>query len=333
MKLTTYFRLQKPETTDPVNVDDLNNNADAIDSEMHDLANGANTPSFTQATTRENITAGETIAVILGKIAKFFADLKTVAFTGSFNDLTDRPTITGLQSINNDTTTVEGYVADARIAKTHGDEIDALGTRATTAEGKITALQAKSYNLANNLVTTAEGSCLDARQGKVLDDKLSTINSNLDDHTTFPSSQGGFYPDYQGGEMGYNTLESRGADTFHPFKGWKCLTDTAVSGSQTFDLTTLFPSNYQNLTVDNFIIKIDSIRATGSTKMRVEASNAGNVNFTTLMTIYTIPNKSISNNILTTSASTNGTLSASHPGDNTNTSFSSILNYKVYYLN
>lgn len=162
---------------------------------------------------------------------------------------------------------------------------------------------------------------------------IKELNSNLDDHTTFPSSQGGFYPDYQGGEMGYNTLESRGADTFHPFKGWKCLTDTAVSGSQTFDLTTLFPSNYQNLTVDNFIIKIDSIRATGSTNMRVEASNAGNVNFTTLMTIYTIPNKSISNNILTTSASTNGTLSASHPGDNTNTSFSSILNYKVYYLN
>ncbi len=34
-------------------------------------------------------------------------------------------------------------------------------------------------NIANNLVTTAEGLVLDARQGKVLDDKVTAINSNL----------------------------------------------------------------------------------------------------------------------------------------------------------
>ncbi len=39
--------------------------------------------------------------------------------------------------------------------------------------------------LANNLSTTAEGLALDARQGKVLNDSISTINSNFDDHRSF----------------------------------------------------------------------------------------------------------------------------------------------------
>jgi len=49
------------------------------------------TPTFTQASTRNNIASGEKLSVILGKIAKFFNDLKTVAFSGSFSDLTDKP--------------------------------------------------------------------------------------------------------------------------------------------------------------------------------------------------------------------------------------------------
>ena len=48
---------------------------------------------FTEASTRSNIASGETIATILGKIKKFFSDLKTVAFTGAYADLTGQPTI------------------------------------------------------------------------------------------------------------------------------------------------------------------------------------------------------------------------------------------------
>lgn len=51
------------------------------------------TATFTQATTRENITSGSTLSNIFGKISKFFADLKTVAFTNSYNDLDDTPDI------------------------------------------------------------------------------------------------------------------------------------------------------------------------------------------------------------------------------------------------
>ena len=51
------------------------------------------TVAFSAASARENVKTGERLSVIVGKIAKWFADLKTVAFTGSYNDLANKPTI------------------------------------------------------------------------------------------------------------------------------------------------------------------------------------------------------------------------------------------------
>lgn len=48
-------------------------------------------PTFTEASTRANIASGELLTTILGKIKKFFTDLKTVAFTGAYNDLSGKP--------------------------------------------------------------------------------------------------------------------------------------------------------------------------------------------------------------------------------------------------
>lgn len=60
--------------------------------------------TFTEASTRANISTGETLAVICGKIKKFFTDLKTVAFTGSYDDLSNKPTI---PTVNNATLTIK----------------------------------------------------------------------------------------------------------------------------------------------------------------------------------------------------------------------------------
>ena len=49
------------------------------------------TVAFTAAATRANVATGETLAIIVGKIAKWYADLKNVAWSGSYNDLTNRP--------------------------------------------------------------------------------------------------------------------------------------------------------------------------------------------------------------------------------------------------
>lgn len=71
------------------------------------------TPTFTQSTAREAFKSGEKLSQILGKVSKWFADLKTGAFS---------------TVVNNDTTTAGGYVADARIVRAHGTEIDNLNS-------------------------------------------------------------------------------------------------------------------------------------------------------------------------------------------------------------
>ncbi len=61
------------------------------------------TPTFTESTERTNIQPGEKLSIILGKIMKFFSDLKTVAFSGSYNDLSNKPTIpTKTSELTND---------------------------------------------------------------------------------------------------------------------------------------------------------------------------------------------------------------------------------------
>lgn len=59
-------------------------------SELADTEN--RTVSFTEAGTRVNIGTGEKLAVLFGKIKKYFSDLKTVAFSGKYGDLTEKPT-------------------------------------------------------------------------------------------------------------------------------------------------------------------------------------------------------------------------------------------------
>lgn len=51
------------------------------------------TPTFTQSAARDNITSGESLTTILGKIMKWFTDLKAVAFSGNYNDLSNKPSI------------------------------------------------------------------------------------------------------------------------------------------------------------------------------------------------------------------------------------------------
>ena len=46
---------------------------------------------FEEAATRENIASGDKLSVVLGKIKKWYSDLKKVAFTGKFEDLVEKP--------------------------------------------------------------------------------------------------------------------------------------------------------------------------------------------------------------------------------------------------
>ena len=57
------------------------------------VATNDQTPTYTEAITRSNLTSGEKLSIIFGKVMKWFSDLKSVAFSGSYNDLSDTPTI------------------------------------------------------------------------------------------------------------------------------------------------------------------------------------------------------------------------------------------------
>ena len=69
---------------------------------LQKTGDGSNvTATFTEASARENIVTGEKLSTLFSKIKKFFTDLKTVAFSGSFTDLSNKPTITSQTTVTN----------------------------------------------------------------------------------------------------------------------------------------------------------------------------------------------------------------------------------------
>jgi hypothetical protein len=105
------------------------------DAKLDKTGDASNVTSDIQsATIRTNLTTGEKLAVSLGKIKKFLSDLKTVAFTGSYADLTEKPTSMTANGGNADTVnnhTVDTDVPeDAKFTDTTYDAFVKSGTKA-----------------------------------------------------------------------------------------------------------------------------------------------------------------------------------------------------------
>lgn len=114
MRLSSYFKFRLPEGSDPVNVEDFNANFEEIDAKLNDAASKAGDLSKGQvfaekAGSRTSVTSGDTMATIVGKLMRWLSDLGAAAFC---------------KVANNDITEVDGYVADARVLKTHKASID-----------------------------------------------------------------------------------------------------------------------------------------------------------------------------------------------------------------
>lgn len=90
--------LEGLEATDEV----VERNPDIIEQMLTLLKNVSDEPVFTEARTRENVTNGDKVPVLWGKVKKWFADLGTAAFC---------------KVVNNLTTAAEGGVLDARQGK------------------------------------------------------------------------------------------------------------------------------------------------------------------------------------------------------------------------
>lgn len=119
MTKTKYYDLQMDDPQDDYDVEVVNANLKKIDEQMKTRENATDAlqePEFTVAEKRENIASKEKMPKILGKIAKFFTDLKTVAFSGKYSDLDGKPAI-----VNNNTATEAGSALDARQANPNID--------------------------------------------------------------------------------------------------------------------------------------------------------------------------------------------------------------------
>lgn len=80
--------------------------------------------TFAEAQERTNIESQETMSTMFGKIKKWFTDLKTVAFTGSYNDLLNKPTIpTKTSELSNDS----GYLTSVPSEYVTDTELDGKG--------------------------------------------------------------------------------------------------------------------------------------------------------------------------------------------------------------
>lgn len=103
MKQTENYGFEKPDIKEFFKLETWKNNMDKIDEAIKERETAQEVTDeeikkiknvqFTQADERKNIESKETLPVLFGKIAKWFADLKTVAFSGSYNDLSNKPTI------------------------------------------------------------------------------------------------------------------------------------------------------------------------------------------------------------------------------------------------
>lgn len=109
MAIITEKGFKKIEYTDPADIPAVvNHNVDNVEEIINDL----DKPTFETAANRSNIVSGETISTLFGKVKKFFADLKTVAFTGSYTDLSNKPTTA--------TTSTSGFMSAADKTKLNG---------------------------------------------------------------------------------------------------------------------------------------------------------------------------------------------------------------------
>lgn len=149
------------------------------------------TAVFSSSKERANISTGEKLSVIFGKIAKFFSDLKTVAFTGNYSDLSGTPSVVsktadGLCPKNGGTTTK--FLRD--------DGTYAVPTSSVI--GLSTLEQVTAAATAGN-VTAPVGA-----------GALAEVNSSLTDQPTFEYDESGKI-------TGYKT-KIGGADTVFPFK-------------------------------------------------------------------------------------------------------------------
>lgn len=121
---------------------------------QHTFNNTKINVEFDESTSRQQLNSGENISTLFGKIKKIFSDLKSVCFSGSYNDLSDTPTTAtkdtdGLMSAE-DKTKLDSADDTYALKSKYGDTTINVGRKADSTVG--------AYSTAEGMNTTASGS-------------------------------------------------------------------------------------------------------------------------------------------------------------------------------
>ena len=115
---------------------------------------------FEEATSRQSLNSGETINTLWSKVKRWLSDLKAVAFSGSYNDLSDTPiTATkdtdGLMSAE-DKVKLDNADDTYALKSKYGDTTINVGRKAGTIVGHFSTAEGQATT-ANSLCSHAEG--------------------------------------------------------------------------------------------------------------------------------------------------------------------------------
>lgn len=180
--------------TIPTKVSELENDAkyltthQDISGKLDKTGDASNTTTtFTAAATRANIATGEKLAISMGKLAKWFTDLKTVAWSGSYTDLTNTPTIPSKTSeLENDSNyitehqDISGKLDKAGDASNTKVTFTAAATRTAPATGdSLATIVGKVTKYLTDLKTVAfSGSYNDLSNKPTIPSKVSELTND-----------------------------------------------------------------------------------------------------------------------------------------------------------
>lgn len=175
---------------------------------------------------------------------------------------------------NNDTTTAEGYVADARIVKTHGDEIDALAKKNnglyfdTNSDGKWGYKTSSTGTLIPFRNPTGNAAAADVLSGKIFssasqENVAGTMPNRGELNVTLtPTGNNTASQEVAAGYYSGGTITADGNSSYNRGYANKTLHRVVIGtgGNGTYSAASI--PNFQSLTLDNFAFNPTNLRRT-----------------------------------------------------------------------
>jgi hypothetical protein len=210
---------------------------------------------FEEERVRENIHTDETHAKLFGKIRKWFADLKNVAFSGSYSDLTDTPDIDGMNE----------KIQECFKSASNGKSLVAS---AITGMGVETASDATYATMAENItnIKTHEGT---ATVDDVLIGKTFSNDEDMGLTGTMPNHSGETVKASSATHSNNNTIVTIPQNGYYDTNSKVSIADSSISGGRTEAVTVVFearesilghtsPTDYSDIRISvNGVVVID----------------------------------------------------------------------------